>query len=219
MGNSWIRGMKKCRFEEKRMCKIFNGQEQWFICAKETFVLGPTCMICFAHIFVPDATVDLEMGLIFESYGILNQRFYRLHPFKVTTPKSSTCKNGTSALCHVRIRKTRYVQCTNCSELILRNPFGAVSFFSRDHITKFHALTPITMLLSFSAKMGGQIPKGHMEMYPIWLNGACYGEITCLINEPHFLTNANEVVTPWYRNQLALWHEGPTHLPNNHIEH
>ena len=128
MGNSWIRGMKKCRFEEKRMCKIFNGQEQWFICAKETFVLGPTCMICFAHIFVPDATVDLEMGLIFESYGILNQRFYRLHPFKVTTPKSSTCKNGTSALCHVRIRKTRYVHCTNCSELILRNPFCAVSF-------------------------------------------------------------------------------------------
>ena len=92
-------------------------------------------------------------------------------------------------------------------------------FLSRDHITKFHALTPITMLLSFSAKMGGQIPKGHMKMYPIWLNGACYGEITCLINEPHFLTNANEVVTPWYRNQLALWHEGPTHLPNNHIEH
>ena len=129
MGNSWIRGMKKCRFEEKRMCKIFNGQEQWFICAKETFVLGPTCMICFAHIFVPDATVDLEMGLIFESYGILNQRFYRLHPFKVTTPKSSTCKNGTSALCHVRIRKTRYVHCTNCSELILRNPFCAVSFW------------------------------------------------------------------------------------------
>ena len=129
MGNSWIRGMKKCRFEEKRMCKIFNGQEQWFICAKETFVLGPTCMICFAHIFVPDATVDLEMGLIFESYGILNQRFYRLHPFKVTTPKSSTCKNGTSALCHVRICKTRYVQCTNCPELILRNPFGAVFFF------------------------------------------------------------------------------------------